>query len=74
MTDKGYITLDKPFYAIEPSQNALPNAPYIAPLWTNLVYVNYTEIKVNEKCFFFTGYFCKNIFGNIFYSLSFIMD
>lgn len=65
MTDKGYITLDKPFYAIEPSQNALPNAPYIAPLWTNLVYVNYTEIKVNEKCFFSLDIFVR-IFSGIF--------
>jgi len=42
MTDKGYITLDKPFYAIQPSENGIPGVPYIAPFWTNLVYVNET--------------------------------
>jgi hypothetical protein len=49
VTDKGYITLDKPFYAIEPSANDIPDVPYIAPFWTNLVYVNDTQIKVKEK-------------------------
>ncbi|CAF1151520.1 unnamed protein product [Rotaria sp. Silwood1] len=45
VTDKGYITLDKPLYAIEPSRNELPDIPYIAPFWTNLVYVNRTIIR-----------------------------
>jgi hypothetical protein len=48
VTDKGYITLDKPFYAIAPSENELPTVAYIAPLWTNLVYINQTTlIKVS---------------------------
>ncbi|CAF1457750.1 unnamed protein product, partial [Adineta ricciae] len=42
VTDKGYITLDKPLYAIEPTENGLPNTAYIAPFWTNLLYVNET--------------------------------
>ncbi|CAF1385731.1 unnamed protein product, partial [Rotaria magnacalcarata] len=45
VTDKGYITLDKPLYAIEPSGNGLPDVPYIAPFWTNLQYVNQTFIQ-----------------------------
>jgi hypothetical protein len=49
VTDKGYLTLDKPFYAIEPSQNLIPDTPYIAPFWTNLVYVNQTTIRVSEE-------------------------
>ncbi|CAF4257653.1 unnamed protein product, partial [Adineta steineri] len=40
VTDKGYITLDKPFYAIQPTQSDTTNIPYIAPFWTNLIYVN----------------------------------
>ncbi len=49
MTDKGYITLDKPFYAIQPSANGIPGIPYIAPFWTNLVYVNETtKIEVSR--------------------------
>ncbi len=52
MTDKGYISLDKPFYAIEPSENELPDVPYIAPFWTNLVYINETTtIKVSKNIF-----------------------
>ncbi|CAF3337216.1 unnamed protein product [Rotaria socialis] len=45
VTDKGYITLDKPLYAVEPSENGLPDVPYIAPFWTNLLYVNQTIIQ-----------------------------
>ncbi|CAF1546912.1 unnamed protein product, partial [Adineta steineri] len=42
VTDKGYITLDKPFYAIQPTQSDTIDIPYIAPFWTNLIYVNET--------------------------------
>ncbi|CAF0953420.1 unnamed protein product, partial [Didymodactylos carnosus] len=37
VTDRGYITLDSPFYAVEPTAAFLSNitVPYIAPFWTD---------------------------------------
>ncbi|CAF0903638.1 unnamed protein product [Didymodactylos carnosus] len=45
VTDKGYLTLGTPFYAIEPVERVEGIPAYIAPFWTHFVNVNETYIS-----------------------------